>query len=412
MAGWEAEGEPLADARHAALSFRSALPRVARDQHVDESLFAGAAGASRPDEDGEEEAPEPAEPRRVREGLPPSYRMRHDPHYVDQIASRRHAEPVHMVPVGEIDGPHPVESPRDLQPLVESITKVGILQPLLVRRQRGRYQLIAGARRLAGAVAAGMTEVPCLIHVADEERVRVLAAAEAVRGKAASERREATPARAPIPAAVFADITEHLGAIGACLHLFGDRDRPLRERVAMELVHAEVQQAAWLVQAVAVLASEPTLVANPVDAGALVRRLLDAFNPQRALAGVVFEHAPHPQPCIVSGDQQLLAVAVAGLLRAVHALVEKAEDARVVVRVFPEGGARRVSIAVRQEIVRVPTPWRMRFFDLAWEDRPGGMSVGAGLVAAQRVARLHGGAVQLTAPDRGCTLTLTLPAEG
>jgi hypothetical protein len=390
------------------LSFRPA-PRVARDEQFDDGLFDRAAGERLPAEDEEAEPERPARP--AREGLPPSYRMRHDPHYVDQIASRRHAEPVLLVPVGAIDGPHPVDAPRDLQPLAESIAKVGVLQPLLVRRQGGRYHLIAGTRRLAGAIAAGMTEVPCIVHVADEERARVLAEAEAVRGAPAGEPQAGTEARAPIPAAVFTDITEHLGAIGACLHLFGDRDRPLRERVAMELVQAEVQQAAWLVQALAVLASEPSLVPNTVDVEGLVRRLLDSSTPERVLAGVVIEHEPHPQPCLVTGDQQLIAVAVAGLLRSAHALVEKVEDARVSVRVFPEAGTRRVSVAVRQDLVRIPTAWRMRFFDMGWEDRPGGMSVGACLVAAQRVARMHGGAIHLGASERGCTLTLSLPAD-
>ena len=43
----------------------------------------------------------------------------------------------------------------DLGPLVESVRALGVVQPLLVRRRKGRYELIAGARRLAAAAAAG-----------------------------------------------------------------------------------------------------------------------------------------------------------------------------------------------------------------------------------------------------------------
>lgn len=394
----------MAEPRPAPLSFRPA-PRVARDEQFDESLFDRAAGAAGPLDENTEEAEETP---RTREGLPPSYRMRHDPHYVDQIASRRHAEPVHLVPVGHIDGPHPVQALRELQPLVESIEKVGVLQPLLVRRQNGRYLLIAGARRLAAALAAGLSEVPCLVHSADEDHARALAAAEAIRveGQAADK---AMRAAAPIPAAVFSDITEHLGAIGACLHLFGDRDRPLRERVAIGLVQAEVQRAAWLSQALAVLAGDPPVASNAVEINALVERLLSALTPERVLAGVVFDYQPDAAPCVVRGDEQLLAIAVAGLVSSMHAIVERMHGARVKVRVAPgiEGGNAHVEVS--QDVVSLPPAWRARFFDIAWPDRPGGVSMGACIAAARRVATLHGGDLQLTAPERGgCAVTMTI----
>lgn len=392
----------MAEPRHAPLSFRPA-PRVARDEQFDETLFDRAAGAkSAPlDEDSE-----PGE-RPVREGLPRSYRMRADPHYVDQLASRRHAEPVHLLPVGQIDGPHPVETVRDLEPLIESIATVGVLQPLLVRRQNGRYLLIAGARRLAAAIAAGLAEVPCLLHVADEERAKALAAAEAV----VSAPRDTAPRAADtrIPAGVFGDITEHLGGIRACLHLFGDRDRPLRERVALGLIDAEVQRAVWLSQALAVLASDPAVACNAVEINGLVQRLLATLTPERVLAGVEFEFEAQASPCLARGDEQLLAVAVAGLVGAVHALVERVHDARVTVRVSACGD--EVCVEVSQANVTLPPAWQPRFFDVSWSERPGGASIGASLAAARRVAALHGGDVQLAATDRGgCTLRLTIPA--
>lgn len=388
------------------MSFRPA-PRVARDEQFDESLFDRAARSRQPLEDESEGE----EARAGREGLPPSYRMRHEPHYVEQIASKRHAEPVLLVPVGDIDGPHPIAPPHELQPLVQSIAKVGVLQPLLVRKNHGRYQLIAGARRLAAAITAGLTEVPCLVHVAGEERARALADAMAIGAHEPADSEEGR-ANTPIPAAVFTDITEHLGAIGACLHLFGDRDRPLRERVALGLVQAEVQRAAWLSQALAVLAGDPPLVANLVDLAPLVQRLLDTLTPERVLAGVEIDYEPAESRCLVRGDEQLLAIAVAGMVSGVHATVERVSGAllRVAVSAGPDEGTARV--AVSQGIVSMPAAWRLRFFDMAWPDRPGGMSVGAGLAAARRVAQLHGGTLQLDALEPGgCIVTLTLPAQ-
>jgi len=52
----------------------------------------------------------------------------------------------------------------DVDELAASIKGVGILQPLTVAPQDGRYIVIAGHRRLAGAQAAGLTEVPCVVR--------------------------------------------------------------------------------------------------------------------------------------------------------------------------------------------------------------------------------------------------------
>lgn len=57
---------------------------------------------------------------------------------------------------------------RTLTPLIDSIRKHGVLQPLLVRPspdQPGQYQLVAGFRRYHSARYAGLSEVP--VHVVD-----------------------------------------------------------------------------------------------------------------------------------------------------------------------------------------------------------------------------------------------------
>lgn len=52
----------------------------------------------------------------------------------------------------------------DVSELAQSISELGVLQPLLVRSKPGGcYRLVAGHRRLAGAVEAGLAEVPVLV---------------------------------------------------------------------------------------------------------------------------------------------------------------------------------------------------------------------------------------------------------
>jgi len=77
------------------------------------------------------------------------------------------------VPVNAV-GPNP-KQPRTrfddeaIASLAASIREVGILQPLVVRRSGdGRYELIAGERRLRAAKAAGLATVPIVLRDSED----------------------------------------------------------------------------------------------------------------------------------------------------------------------------------------------------------------------------------------------------
>jgi len=60
-----------------------------------------------------------------------------------------------------------------MQSLVESVKRDGILQPLLVRLVKDKYELVAGERRYKAAQSAGLTEVPVTIRsMSDEQAVQ------------------------------------------------------------------------------------------------------------------------------------------------------------------------------------------------------------------------------------------------
>lgn len=62
------------------------------------------------------------------------------------------------------DQPRRYFDPDGLSELADSIRAHGILQPLSVRRKGGgRYELIAGERRLRVAMICGLEQVPCLV---------------------------------------------------------------------------------------------------------------------------------------------------------------------------------------------------------------------------------------------------------
>lgn len=65
-----------------------------------------------------------------------------------------------------------------LDSLAESIREKGVLQPLLVRRQGGKYELIAGERRWRASKIAGLDKVPVIIKELNDKEVLEVALVE------------------------------------------------------------------------------------------------------------------------------------------------------------------------------------------------------------------------------------------
>jgi ParB family chromosome partitioning protein len=77
--------------------------------------------------------------------------------------------------------PHQPRSRFDragLEQLAASIERNGLLQPVVVRRRGGGYQLIMGERRLRAARLAGKTSIPAIVREADDAESLKLALLE------------------------------------------------------------------------------------------------------------------------------------------------------------------------------------------------------------------------------------------
>ncbi|QDT63131.1 ParB/RepB/Spo0J family partition protein [Calycomorphotria hydatis] len=72
---------------------------------------------------------------------------------------------------------------EEIAELCTSITRHGILQPLLVRPADGQYQLIAGERRLRAARKAGLETVPCRVMEIEDRLVYEVAIEENLKRK-------------------------------------------------------------------------------------------------------------------------------------------------------------------------------------------------------------------------------------
>lgn len=139
-----------------------------------------------------------SEPSKKR-GLPLRVKMRHEAHFVEELAARHEVPIGKMVPLSQIE-PDP-EQPRgsmgDLSDLVASIKEKGILEPLLVRPRpvaeddamdadtsgSAPYRIISGERRYRAAVDAGLFEAPVIEMELDEQEVREISLIENLQRK-------------------------------------------------------------------------------------------------------------------------------------------------------------------------------------------------------------------------------------
>mgnify|MGYP001051201279 CR=1 FL=1 len=109
-------------------------------------------------------------------GLPSGVGLRHDSHYVEELARASRAIGK-TLPVEKIE-PNP-RQPRteigDLTELANSIKQRGVLEPILVvPKSDGRWMIIAGERRWRAAQLAGLTEIPCIeLNVTEQETAEI-----------------------------------------------------------------------------------------------------------------------------------------------------------------------------------------------------------------------------------------------
>jgi ParB family chromosome partitioning protein len=125
-----------------------------------------------------------SEPSRKR-GLPLRVKMRHDTHFVEELAARHETPVGKMVPLSTVepDANQPRSTMGDLGELVASIREKGVLEPILVRPRPESsapapagvlYRIISGERRYRAAQEAGLYEVPVIeMDVSEQEALEI-----------------------------------------------------------------------------------------------------------------------------------------------------------------------------------------------------------------------------------------------
>ena len=146
------------------------------------------------------ETSETSEATAKRKGLPVRVKMRHHPHFVDELAARHDAPVGKMVPLSavESDPAQPRSAMGELSDLVSSIRDKGVLEPILVRPNpdlapgaaprpgtgaAATYRIISGERRYRAAREAGLYEVPVVVMDVSEEEALEIALIENLQRK-------------------------------------------------------------------------------------------------------------------------------------------------------------------------------------------------------------------------------------
>ena len=335
---------------------------------------------------------------RVREGLPQGYRMRADAHYVEQLESARAATPLQHLPLHLLDAEPALNAPA----LVDSVKRFGVLEPLLVQKREGRYKVLAGHRRFVAARAAGLREVPCLVHRVDD--VEASALAQAARIGAAA------PTREPKPQATSAetDVLTSLGSIASCAALVAEAAPGLTKHVAVDLIRAEAWRSTCVLQAARIVKQGVAPTKRRTRVGALMTRLVESVEHERRLRGVHIDTvvSAAPDTAIVGQEDVLLSV-LSGLVLLTTELVGRSKDASVVVAAQAEPSG-RVALAVSQDTVSVPESWPSVVGEPG-PDGAGTWSTPLPILAVRRVADAYGGTVSTTRFANGSRLILELP---
>ena len=325
--------------------------------------------------------------------------MRADAHYVDQLESP--APPViRTVKPAQIDCKD-LPSPDRVEALARSVGIHGVLQPLLVRRQGGRYSLIAGRKRLAAAIAAGLTTVPCALHDIEGPAAAALAAADNLRADdepgAAHAEREALQA---VLQAIGADLTTIRTSISL---LRAARTGGLSQKVGTDLIESQAARAEWLIAGIRGNFENTRL--SPV--AAIVQRVSDRFEGQSALTGLDLQCSVAPVAAMWKLPDDPATAAIQGAVFAALACLDGVAKPRIELHAdVPHTRALRIEVVQRS--ARVSPTFGQPDQDAS---RPAEMIAALAVRLARIVAAPQGGGAELAPlPGIGSVLQITFGA--
>ena len=344
------------------------------------------------------------QPPRMREGLPSQYRMRAERHYVDQLLSSSTAAPVRMVRVAAFPA---AERPRirDADTLSQSIREHGVLQPLLVRKVGTSYTVIAGKRRLAAAITAGLEQVPCLVYDVDDEAAARLRTAESVHGDVPPDLRALVGAKL---ADSIQEIAADLAGVQTTLALLRAPSKPFQKAVALDWLAAQTWRTLWLATLAAQLAGGKSHEMRRAPLAAVIDHVLRGFEPECRLSRLRISAVYDGVGSIVV-DEAMVALALTGAIIVTLSLLDQRVDGAIEIhtdRLATTGF--QIEVIQRQSAVSPETA--AQFSNQAFSAPGSSGSLALGAIGLAHATAAYGGAAEMlpaTTPEPGSSLRLT-----
>jgi hypothetical protein len=328
--------------------------------------------------------------------------MRADPHYVDQLDTRV-TMTVQMIRVQAIETGEETLEPA-IPSLVDSIKQHGVLEPLIVQKRDRRYRLIAGAKRLAAASAAGLQEVPCLVHQIGDDEARVLAAAvrEAVPVEPHSSLPGPGDTRGPNLSTLDEAMVSSLSAVISSTTLLSEAGPRLARSVAIDMIRAETRRALCLLHTARELRYGLPSEMRVVSPAAVVQHVVDMLVPEAQLRGIAVDSGISIfEGSVIRVNEELLAHALFGAALMITAPLNAFHGPRVRVVATCES-AGKVTLAVMQQSVAVPHTWP------STPDGPEAYAL-VPILALRHLAEAYGGRLSTTRLPDGTRVALELP---
>ncbi len=204
---------------------------------------------------------------------------------------------------------------------------------------------------------------------------------------------ERTRALERLVSALAHEVKNPLGAIRLTVETLREGARDARDREAFDVVTSEVERLALLVDQLRMLSGPQRFAPAPTDAGKTLDDVLALLRRTFEHRGLHVEKTGEAPPALV--DPRALKQALLNLL--LNAIEASPRGGTVHVAL---AAGERVRISVSDEGPGVPAEVRARLFQPFTTTKEGG--TGLGLALARRVAKEHGGSLDLVAsPLRG-----------
>ena len=101
---------------------------------------------------------------------------------IKKAAEELNADSVQYLSIHDImpnvNQPRKTFNEEKIEELSKSIKEHGIIQPIVVRKKKAGYEIVAGERRWRAAIKAELSEVPCLIRELNDEQNMLIAIIE------------------------------------------------------------------------------------------------------------------------------------------------------------------------------------------------------------------------------------------